>query len=80
MSIQDYLPNDNYKPIKPNPSLQQYDNYQIYSIACIDVSWKGNYSSDGIPVDIQFTRFIAWQSYNISPIRCDFNKIVDTYK
>ncbi len=33
----DYLGiEDNTLPITPKPSLQQYDNYQIYTLVCID--------------------------------------------
>lgn len=77
--ISDYLVGDIYAPTIPKPSLQQYDNYQIYSIACVDVSYKGYSSNDDIPSDVLFTRFIAWQTYDITAIRCDFNAIVNTY-
>jgi hypothetical protein len=34
--------NDDYLPAVPKPSLQQYDNYQIYDIVCVDRSYATN--------------------------------------
>jgi hypothetical protein len=79
-SINDYLVGDAYAPTVLKPSLQQYDNYQIYSIACVDVNYRGYSTNNDIPPDVLFTRFIAWQTYSIVSIRCDFNAIVNTYK
>lgn len=38
LPISDYLAisGDSYAPQSPNPSLQQYDNYQIYTLICLD--------------------------------------------
>jgi hypothetical protein len=36
LPIFNYLINDLYKPQTSKPSLQQYDNYQIYTLVCID--------------------------------------------
>lgn len=39
-SINNYLPDDLYKPPVPRAALQQYDNYQIYSLFCVDVIYE----------------------------------------
>jgi hypothetical protein len=48
LPINDYLIDDAYKPLVSKPSLQQYDNYQIYSIVGID--YPHNYTFlDSVP-------------------------------
>lgn len=62
--ISDYLVGDTYLPAIPKPSLQQYDNYQIYSIACIGS---------------RIEKALLYQTYNINPIPVDFTQIVMKY-
>jgi hypothetical protein len=60
---------DEYLPLSPKPSLQQYDNYQIYDLVCVDKS-----------PTVKFKNFLAIQSYSIKPINCDFISIAIQYK
>ena len=60
---------DDRLPLVSKPSLQQYDNYQIYDLVCIDKS-----SSN------EFKNFLAIQAYSTKPILCNFIAIVNTYK
>jgi hypothetical protein len=62
--ISNYLVGDIYAPSVPKPSLQQYDNYQIYSIACIGG---------------KFEKALAFQVYNNKLIPVDFTSIVLQY-
>jgi hypothetical protein len=75
--INDYLIGDPYRPPLPLPALQQYDNYQIYSLFCVDKmisvvvnNVSGNYTN-------KLNDWIAIQSY--SPFRkipLDFRSII----
>lgn len=60
---------DNRLPAVPKPSLQQYDNYQIYDLVCVDKSTTN-----------QFKDFLAIQAYSPLQITCDFIAIANTYK
>jgi hypothetical protein len=60
---------DDYLPPIPKPSLQQYDNYQIYDLICVDKT-----------VTNQFKNWLAVQAYNPSVIDCDFISIANTYR
>jgi hypothetical protein len=62
--ISDYMVGDSYAHSIPKPSLQQYDNYQIYSIACI-----------GDTLD----KLLAFQVYDITLIPVDFTQICIKY-
>jgi hypothetical protein len=84
-----YLNDDKYKPVTPLPSLQQYDNYQIYSLYCVDtnvastrtesITGGGTYTSSSNGSN-QKNSFIAVQTYNVySKIPCDFRSIIQTY-
>jgi hypothetical protein len=74
--ISDYLVGDTYAPTVPKPSLQQYDNYQIYSIACEDTIYPDKETPNIINKNI-----VSFQTYDISgKIPINFRKIVDTYK
>ena len=65
---------DNYLPVLPKPSLQQYDNYQIHDFYCVDII--------NSPTDIKlFNQFLAVE--RVSPdgeIDCDFQEIAELYK
>lgn len=61
---------DNSLPLIPKPSLQQYDNFQIYDICCLDDLENPNMIGDG---------FLAIQAYSVEPITCDFIQIVNSY-
>lgn len=78
-NISIYLPDDGYKPIISKPSLQQYDNYQIYSIYCEDIIYNGLPVSSNIPNPVKQRNFLAVQSIAPSVIKCDFSQIVDLY-
>lgn len=60
---------DDYLPLVSKPSLQQYDNYQIYDLVCVDKS------SDQLRKD-----FLAIQAYSPRIIHTDFIAIANTYK
>jgi hypothetical protein len=82
-SIQGYLlaANDPDMPPVSKPSLQQYDNYQIYDLYCVDITIdKTNYDGSHQQVLQLQTSFLAVQAYSYSPIKCDFNAIVEQYK
>ncbi len=49
--INSYLPNDVYKPFADKPSLQQYDNYQIYTLVCRDILFSTEYGQYVSPYD-----------------------------
>jgi hypothetical protein len=69
MTIHSELPNDNYKPVTSKPSLQQYDNYQIYTVICVDKS-----------ASQQFLDFLAIQTYSPFTIDCDFMAIAHRFR
>jgi hypothetical protein len=60
---------DTQLPQTPKHSLQQYDNYQIYNLVCIDKS------STQI-----FKNWLAIQAYSPHLIDCDFISIANTYR
>lgn len=81
MTIHQILPNDNYKPTVSKPSLQQYDNYQIYDIYCKDIVYspmviEGNINS---PPPLFKKDFLAVQRFSSISIDCDFTQIASTY-
>jgi hypothetical protein len=72
---------DEYAPTVPNPPLQQYSPYQTDDIYCVDIASvvkdeNGNIVENN---NLKLQEFLAVQSYSISPIRCDFNKIAKDY-
>jgi hypothetical protein len=79
--LSDYQDSDPYKPAIVKDPLHQYDNYQIYSLYCLDrqrVTVSDGVSSDST---IEFTAWLAVQSY--SPYRvipCNFSQIAGVYK
>jgi hypothetical protein len=73
--ISNYMVGDNYAPSIPKPSLQQYDNYQIYSIVSEDTLYP-NKEVD----DIMNKNIVAFQTYHISGIiSSNFREIATTY-
>jgi hypothetical protein len=56
-------------PSTTKPSLQQYDNYQIYDLICVDKS----------PTQLN-KDFLAIQSYSPRIIRTNFVAIANIYK
>jgi hypothetical protein len=64
------LNNDDYAPQSPNFSHQQWENYGIYSIACIS-------KINGI--DPELRKFMSWQTQYVRPIPVDFRLLVETY-
>jgi hypothetical protein len=62
--------NDSYLPTISKPSLQQYDNYQIYTLVCIDDTENQIKIGNG---------FLAIQSFSIEPIEINFISLVNTY-
>jgi hypothetical protein len=83
MTIQSTLPDDNYKPTISKPSLQQYDNYQINDLYCIDIVYLPISDLPNVepPEPILKKSFLAVEvvAPNTS-ISCDFNTIANTYK
>lgn len=82
-SIQSYLlaANDENTPAVSKPLLQQYDNYQIYDLYCIDVTIdKTNYDGSHKQVFQLQNSFLAVQAYSCLPIKCNFNAIASQYK
>lgn len=72
---------DSYLPAIPKPSLQQYDNYQIYDMHCVDILYEHTVGQSILkpnPRDVQ-SNWLAVQVYSIGIIPCDFNKIVSKY-
>jgi hypothetical protein len=74
---------DNRLPAIPKPSLQQYDNYQIHDLYCIDIVYAQipNLPSITPPQPVLKKSFLAVEM--VSPntsISCDFNAIASTYK
>ena len=61
---------DDSLPLIPKDSLQQYDNFQIYDICCIDDLDNPNLIGDGL---------LAIQAYSVNPIACNFIQIVNFY-
>ena len=79
-NISTYLPDDEYKPSISKPSLQQYDNYQIYSVYCEDIVYSSLPASSNIPIPVKQRNFLAVQSMSPSGlIKCNFSEIVDLY-
>jgi hypothetical protein len=85
VTIQDYLPDDNYKPVTPKPSLQQYDNYQIYDSYCTDISYLFNTDDPDLmlninryPTDLDISRLFV-QRFSVSKILCNFEAIAIAY-
>jgi hypothetical protein len=76
-----YMTGDDYSPVFLNPSLQQYDNYCIYDISCVDITVdRTNYDASHTIIINNKTSFLAVQAYNPSLIQCDFNSIMNQYK
>ena len=60
---------DDYLPLVPKPSLQQYDNYQIYDLVCIDKA-----------ASQQLLNFLSIQAYSPFDINCDFVAIANRFR
>lgn len=78
------LDEDQYKPPTPKNSLQQYDNYQIYSLFCTDIT-SNTEKNVTVPYvqttntlnTVKMKSFVAVQKY--SPYRkipCDFDALI----
>lgn len=59
---------DEYLPPVVKPSLQQYDNYQIYDLVCVDIS-----------ANAKLKKWLAIQAYSPTAITCDFITIANQY-
>ncbi|MGL6343339.1 MAG: hypothetical protein ACRC80_29895 [Waterburya sp.] len=68
---------DDRLPAIPKPSLQQYDNYQIYDIYCEDIIYTP--LPEGCPDDILMRDLLAVQKYHPTPILFDFDSIAQQY-
>ena len=78
--ISTYLVNDSYRPPVPKRSLQQYDNYQIYDLHCIDItSEKIRNGTREVEIKEKIN-MLAVQAYSPHIILCDFNHIVQQYQ
>ena len=78
-TIADYLINDDYRPPIPKAHLQQYDNYQIHHLYCVDIICQRTSGPPGDTDDLIFQSFIAVQAYDITNIECDFDEIIQAY-
>ena len=78
-AVGDYLINDEYRPLIPKPHLQQYDNYQIHHLYCVDIFCQKNRDGNVTPDDLIFQSFIAVQAYDIADIECNFDEIIQAY-
>jgi hypothetical protein len=86
--ISEYMTNDPYAPLVPKPELQQYDNYQIHDLYCVDIvytnSYIGSISNNTIHPPNLFRSWIAVEVYR-NPRQfdylpyTDFNLIAQTY-
>ena len=80
-AIQAYLlaANDPYAPPISKPSLQQYDNYQIYDLYCVDII--SDVVIDGVMSGKQDKGFylLAVQAYSPSIVKCNFNALAIQY-
>jgi|GEM_PF-6043480 len=64
---------DSYLPTDVKPSLQQYDNYQIYDIYLSDAIYSPTIKKIGLIK-------LAVQKYSpLGVIDCDFNSIANLY-
>jgi hypothetical protein len=85
-SIQDYLisTNDPYRPNLSKPSLQQWDNYQIYDLFTRDIEYlplnPPLRSPIAAPSNKNMICFVAAQRFNPTPIPVDFRKIASDYR
>jgi hypothetical protein len=78
--INAYMTGDIYAPVFFKPSLQQWDNYQIHSVYCVD-SIRNQVIDNAQPTDSTsiFKSFLAVQHYHTSDIPCDFDAICRLY-
>ena len=75
--ITDYLASDPYRPAVSLPSLDQYDNYQIYNLFCVDKNVQVSVNGVAGSYSIKMNDWLAVQAY--SPFRkipTDFREIV----
>lgn len=84
MDIQSALlaASDPYAPSVSVPSLQQYDNYQIYDLHCVDI--ESSSFTNGIPNGIALVEkesFLAVQVFHpdYAEIPCIFSQLVLEY-
>ncbi|NJR31627.1 MAG: hypothetical protein HC778_00550 [Chamaesiphon sp. CSU_1_12] len=77
----DYLGHsDPLLPPIPKPSLQGWDNYQIYDVVCTDSIFSTYEGGEIVNVTKKERQnFLAVQAYSLKPIECDFQAIVNTY-
>jgi hypothetical protein len=82
--ISTYLIDDNYAPTIPKPALQQYDNYQIYDLYCVDrpISIVDGYDFEAYKYvtpsssNNSMQSWLAVQRYSPDRITLDFEAIV----
>ena len=80
LQIYQYMTEDVYAPETLKPSLQQYDNYQIYDLYCEDITFQVASSVDGNYANlIKNKNRLAVQAYSIQPIPCNFDAIIKQY-
>lgn len=80
-SIQDYLlaANDKDTPLVSKPSLQQYDNYQIYDLYCVDIISDVVVNGVATVKQNKGISVLAVQAYDPNIVKCDFNALVTQY-
>ncbi|WP_309732419.1 hypothetical protein [Chamaesiphon sp. OTE_75_metabat_556] len=85
--INTYLVDDNCAPTSPKPALQQYDNYQIYDLYCVDrpVSIVEGYDFEAYRHLVPSTHkglmqsWLAVQRYSPDRITLDFESIIQAH-
>jgi hypothetical protein len=85
--ISTYLIDDNCAPKIPKPALQQYDNYQVYDLYCVDRPFEivdGHDWEIGeslIPATDKgwMQSWLAVQRYSPDPITLDFELIINAH-
>lgn len=83
MSINDLLGTDSHKPQIDKDYHQQWENYGIYDLYCVDdesthIKITPNNQTTSVKVD-KFTRALAVQKCNPIPIPFDFDELVNLY-
>jgi hypothetical protein len=81
--INDYLVGDDYAPKVPKPSLQQYDNYQIHRMYCIDRNYPSIPQltrSSITTINEPLSNWIAYElTNNEGSIPINFGSFVEQY-
>jgi hypothetical protein len=74
MSVADYLAyfEDRHAPLVPKPKLQDYDNYQIYSLFCVDYNFSTTLYRATLAYSVYspgLSSFSTYSNYSLTPSR-----------